>query len=355
MRLGAVCLVVGIAPWGCSGVGAESSSSSAAASGGSSSGGGTSSSVASSSTGTSSSSGDTGGTGSSTSSSSGGGVTSEQACADYAQAFCGAYQECTPWLLAYRWGDLATCLARVSLVCPQGFTAPGSAITPDLVQGCTNVFSSLTCAQLATGITPVACRYPDGTRGNGEPCTFSHQCASGVCRVSGTALCGVCAAAAQEGEDCNTDSDCAEGLACNGAFCVVPVARDGECGAVDICLGGLVCDHGFCEPPKQLDDICNPDASLCDARQGLYCNPATNRCQEIELVDDGDLCGVMPNTYRVCQTAGLCIFPENSEVGECTGHAADAATCDDDNGPRCLAPAFCFNGVCTLPDAQQCQ
>ena len=76
----------------------------------------------------------------------------------------------------------------------------------------------------------------------------------------------------------------------------------------------------------------------------------------VESALAGQTCGAdryPPTKYTVCAGGGSC---SSTFGGTCAPVAADGAPCSDiDTGPRCLAPARCVSGTCTLPNASSCK
>src|SRR2546425_2473550 len=63
-------------------------------------------------------------------------VSAEQACADYANAYCRVANTCTP-LFAQSWdGDFATCVAQMQVGCAVNFGAVGSHWAPSNLEAC---------------------------------------------------------------------------------------------------------------------------------------------------------------------------------------------------------------------------
>jgi hypothetical protein len=188
-----------------------------------------------------------------------------------------------------------------------------------------------------------------GTFAEGENCLSDSQCQSGVCaRIpfdpENPEVCwGTCAPGPQivgEGEPCeaeNVECDATQNLLCDVAadsdarVCVALGTRaEGEsCNYDSICTDGLVCDEGTCSTfaLAQLGDDCTAPLSGTTAssnvpcEQGLVCaNPDANgdgTCAEYGV--DGDAC---TDTYT-CKYGLYC----NAVDGTCTPIKEEGEVC----------------------------
>lgn len=302
--------------------------------------------------GTGGSSGGTGGTaGSGGTGGTGGGATGD--CGSVATAACNKLQQCAPLLIQGTYGDVQTCISRVTLSCKSGTTAPGASVKPAQFAACADAFSNLDCSALGHGIsTPSDCVIP-GSRDNGQACGSADQCKSGYCSVT-TGICGACADRAAAGKSCTSSDGCQSGLVCNSqGVCAQPAAAGGNCTDFRDCTAGLVCSSGTCGQPVGAGKACK--TGECNSLAGLFCNPSTNVCEQAQVADDGQPCGVVNNTFVACKASGHCSIPTGQLKGTCLAHADDGASCDAQNGPNCLPPAQCVNGQCVLGDPATCQ
>ncbi|MDB4927727.1 MAG: hypothetical protein JWM10_211, partial [Myxococcaceae bacterium] len=111
----------------------------------------------------------------------GDGVTVAAGCGALADALCNRYQTCTSGLTVTSiYGDVATCVRRVTLGCTSGAGLGGSALTGAALQRCATSSAALTCDQLFEGVTPAGCEVP-GTLAAGAPCAVDIQCQSRYC------------------------------------------------------------------------------------------------------------------------------------------------------------------------------
>jgi hypothetical protein len=325
------------------------------ANGGGGSGGGSSGGSGGTSSGTTSGSSG-GGSGSS---SGGGDVTVDQACADLASSLCGKIRTCAPFLVSLVWGDEAGCVAREKLACPALFNAPGTGITPGDAEACVPVYMAASCEDVVANKTPTACSF-HGSVPAGGACGVNEQCSDGAyCDVSGGQGCGTCSARATEGGSCTDDGNCQRGLVCakpnnSGAgTCTVPRGLGATCDKSHPCLATLGCTSGgMCGPVLGAGSSCT--TQVCDSLRGLYCNPATHICSQVQLAAPGNACGfsATDGSYAACAASGRCALASGSTTnGTCEATAADGQACDATRGPPCRPPAFCAAGTCTLPSA----
>ncbi len=206
----------------------------------------------------------------------------------------------------------------------------------------------LVACRPATGCTVVGSRA-DGTSCNdGNPCTRTDSCRTGVC-VGGDPV--VCVASDQ----CHTGV-CITGPI-SGGSCAYPNRPDGSsCSDGDACTLGDTCQAGACTsgapgcaPPDQCHtaaDSCDPvsgcsyparpDGTPCD--DGSACT-RSDTC-EAGLCTGGDPVTCVPSA--TCRAAGTC----DPTTGLCSDPpATDGAACDD--GRSCTAGDACRAGLCT--------
>ncbi len=244
---------------------------------------------------------------------------------------------------------------------------------------------------------------PNGTTcDDGDACTQTDSCQSGVCTGSNSVVCtpsdqchvagvcdplkGVCSdPEAPEETPCDDGDACTQIDTCQSGMCIG--ANDVVCTASDDCHDVGVCDPetGVCSDPPKADgspcddgdectliDTCQSgvctagsdvvctasdnchDVGVCDPETGVCSNPPR---ADGSACDDGDECtltdtcqgGVCTGTSPVvctasdqCHDAGVC----DSETGVCTDPPkTDGTTCDDGN--ECTLIDTCQSGVCT--------
>lgn len=287
------------------------------------------------------------------SSSGGSNVSTSQACADLAQSLCGRIDACAPLYVQIAYGDVATCQTRLGLTCQPALSATGVTATAGDVESCAQAYTSASCEDVLSNNSPSAC-HVHGSLPAGSPCGSDLQCTGdqSYCKLSTTAMCGVCSTRATAGGACTQSSDCQQGLACvtNGGAagtCAAPGAAGATCDATHPCKGDLACAGGTCKTPVEAGAACSATDDACDLPKGAYCNPTGMVCAQVGTAMAGGACGVVTGGYAVCTGAATCA------AGTCKAAAADGATCGS-NGASCLAPATCINGSCTLPDPSSC-
>jgi hypothetical protein len=84
------------------------------------------------------------------------------------------------------------------------------------------------------------------------------------------------------------------------------------------------------------------------------CNTLSSQCIALTLAQAGGACGpnsIIPTSYAVCPASGTC---SALIAGTCTAAAADGAACSPTASPKCMPPARCVSGRCTLPAPASC-
>ena len=191
---------------------------------------------------------------------------------------------------------------------------------------------------------------------DGEPCTASDVCSSGVCVGTGVPNC----------DDSNfcTNDFCTPGIGCqhsnvgNGTAC-----SDGNaCTQVDTCQSGVCTGASpvVCVAKDQCHDI-----GTCDPLSGACANPAKNdgaTCNDGQACTKTDVCtgGVCGGTSYTCPAADAC-----HQAGVCAGdgsctfaNKSNGTACDD--GVACTKSDVCTAGVCggtpyTCSSPNECQ
>jgi hypothetical protein len=276
----------------------------------------------------------------------------EQACKDFFSASCNKIESCSELFMVLGYGSVATCTQRLSLLCEPLLSAAGTTLSAGDFESCAAATRAQSCADAIAGVQPEACKVT-GTLEDGKACGSDPQCQSGYCRMSGA--CGVCAKQAAAGESCTMDEDCAGGLACRQQVCVQYAEVGESCGGnAPPCRSTLICNNGTCAKPLGAGESCQPLGSLCDSTQGLLCSPQSRVCEKIALAGDGEPCGLVSGSLVGCKSSGKC-KTDASGTGTCLAAAADGASCSTSDGPNCLPPASCEDGVCKLGDPSACQ
>jgi hypothetical protein len=298
-------------------------------------------------------------------------------CGTYADAYCAKHQSCTNGVSITRdWGDMSTCVARVTLTCTDSLGATGTGQTAALVEQCTAGLPSYSCADFLDNNLPATCN-PTGPGAAGSACTFNAQCASGFCANDRYGTCGTCAAPPAPGDSCAT-SNCGHGQGCywnDGVtnLCEPYLPAGSACGAYGnpACAADLTCQGassttgrgGTCAPAvATLGGACGSvDVPVgCDSTMGLWCTD--HACVSVTFAGDGMPCGYIGSGVTECRggacysSAGPYFSYAGPRTGTCRAYASDGAACDTSVGPGCLSPARCVTsgataGVCTVPVA----
>lgn len=294
-----------------------------------------------------------------------GGVTKQQACDEFSKAFCDVYQKCLPIFVTAGFGDVATCVARISKSCPATFDAPQTSANPNKISTCAGAVKVLSCEAISSA-TPAACIPDPGGLVDGATCIDDAQCKSTWCAKTEDSHCGKCTTQPKAGQPCikltsstgATETECGRNLNCTKDICVAPLGSGSACTDATSCAIGLVCFSGKCVSAGKAGQSCDPEgktAVSCDFLQGVFCNPSTKVCQEYAKSSAGQPCGVVSGEFKICTGGSKCIVPSGAMQGTCMAPAIDGGACDTTKGPDCVAPAKCIGGVCKLPDPSLCK
>lgn len=278
----------------------------------------------------------------------------EAACASLVDAVCGRLESCFPLTIRVAYKDVAQCKERQTTSCLKTFNAPGSTVTPADADACTSAYAALSCDALLGGSAPEACRFA-GSLTDGTPCGDGAQCVGRNCRKAAGSTCGACSTRAAAGATCQASNDCLDELTCAGGKCVAPAKAGAACSSTLPCEAPLRCANGVCAQPLAAGATCEPGPNdACDRLKGLFCDPTSKACKEVKLANAGEACGLVNGTFVACAAAGRCKTGPTGQ-GTCLAAAADGQPCSDKDGPSCIEPADCVNGVCTLPDPASCK
>jgi hypothetical protein len=293
------------------------------------------------------------------------------ACHDLMSTYCNWLASCDPIALQRQFGDVGTCVTRENLACA-GVTLTGTGWTADKLQQCSAQFSGMTC----TGnVGSVGCPTVHGTLPEGTPCEQSAQCASNGCTHTVVASpdgsvsnpgCGVCSSPV----DAGPPPGCGDGGACqspercvysNGTSrCMSPLPEGAPCSAtttncdVDLFCKQSASDAGtaVCTKRGAAGAACT-GYDECEHTPSLSCIAGT--CSAPTFVPVGGACD---NLGLQCEKGAHCSYPSPrppSGTGTCQAPAEDGSPCDSTNGPYCLVPANCRDGICHLPGDAQCR
>jgi hypothetical protein len=266
----------------------------------------------------------------------------------------------------------ATDCSQSEELCPEYYFSPGSTRTVEGMASCLDELRNKSCDEQRFGISP-SCLTP-GMLADDAPCSFSSQCASGVCStVDASATCTTCQPRTPAGEPCSTAFECVAGAFCDPitSTCVPavahpPAAEGAPCnnaGAPLIgCQGMLVCSptatsstpvchegphdreacpDNVCAPGLTClvttypDRACTLNTGMCDPRcpTGSLC--VGGRCQT--TVELGEACDP---AIAPCAPGLLC------KDGTCAPQPHRGEPCGDDD---CTRDLTCTDGVCSLP------
>ena len=195
------------------------------------------------------------------------------------------------------------------------------------------------------------CSNPNATNGtacnDGNACTQTDTCQTGVCTGSNPVVCTASDACHIAGT-CNTATGaCSNPNAANGTAC-----NDGNA-----CTSGDTCQSGTCtsgtpavctaSDPCHIAGTCNPGTGLCSnpsAANGTACSDG-NACTQSDTCQSGVCTGSNPvvcSASDPCHVAGTC----NTSTGLCTKpNATNGTTCSVGNA--CTQTDTCHSGVCT--------
>ena len=134
--------------------------------------------------------------------------TVDEACGQFATAFCGRLEGCAPFALQILYGDSATCdVARRRSGCMRDLEVPDTNQTTTDMVACAHDANNASCDDLVANNFPASCQIKPGVRVNGEGCGSSWQCMSTHCEKT-DGDCGVCAPRAAASGACTVDEGC---------------------------------------------------------------------------------------------------------------------------------------------------
>ena len=121
-----------------------------------------------------------------------------------------------------------------------------------------------------------------------------------------------------EGGACDSDSECARGMACYADLCTVMPSVGEGCFAGDDCREDLFCDaDGACRPPVGVGGFCPEGDIACE--EDLYCSPTYGDCQRYP--GNGESCDDSGGSCRdeyYCDRTRVC-RPTKTEGQACEG------------------------------------
>jgi K319-like protein len=193
---------------------------------------------------------------------------------------------------------------------------------------------------------------------DGNACTQSDTCQSGVCVGSNPVTCSA-------SDQCHAVGVCSPGT----GVCSNPTAPDGTaCSDGSACTLSDACQSGTCVGANPV--VCSPSdqchvAGVCDPGTGVCPNPSApdgascidgNACTQTDVCQSGVCTGsnsVVCTASDQCHAAGIC----NPGTGACSNPSApDGTSCDDGNA--CTVGDTCGGGACvgtaiTIPTETQ--
>jgi hypothetical protein len=283
-------------------------------------------------------------------------ITPATACSDVATALCDKIEACAPFFASVVYADRDTCVARSKINCESSFTAPGTSATTTRASECARDVKTAECEDLLARRPPETCRTLSGALEDGKVCGHDAQCKNKLCRVADGETCGACSSLGGPGSACERDEECNYELKCAGNKCT-PFGTAGiACSDTLPCKPSLTCTHGVCATPLAAGASCTFSVgdNPCDATGGYYCHPKNHVCTAFGQAPAGGTCELTVDKVTVCVGGADCTRGSNA-TGRCEAPAADGAACSDAAGPKCLAPAHCAAGVCTIIDPATCK
>jgi hypothetical protein len=208
------------------------------------------------------------------------------------------------------------------------------------------------------------CNTPYGTRAPGQPCLSYTQCSTlhcdGIRMADPNGLpnpralrCGTCATPLPEGAACDGVTDSCQGgtpgLSCFRGVCRERGGQGADCDSWNDCAGDWICTSGnFCGAGRAEGYTC---ASTIDCAGALACDPATTTCEPAEYGQPGAACDT---TFHWCWK-GSCDIAPGATSGVCPIVLPDGSACDpEDTARTCDTYAYCIDGVCKIPDPNDC-
>src|SRR5256884_393919 len=199
----------------------------------------------------------------------------------------------------------------------------------------------------STGVCSNPCKA-DGTACNdGDACTQTDTCESGVCAGSNLVVCTALDQCHDVGT-CNTSTGvCSDPPKADGTSC-----NDGNaCTRTDTCESGVCTGSNpvVCTASDQCHDAgtCNTGTGVCSnpaKANGTSCNDG-NACTQTDTCDSGVCTGSNPVACPASDqshNAGTC----NPVTGACSDPAkTDGTACNDGNA--CTRTDTCESGLCT--------
>lgn len=341
--------------------------------------------------------GDSGGAGGS---GAGDGLTAGTFCGAYAQAACGAIEncDCPPAQ------GMTTCAKKLAAGCQGSLIALIGAISLGEIafdaasaQACIDTAATTlkTCVLPTERNKPAACgNYMQDLATLGAKCSMfggNLPCAKGQGACTG--MTGLCEPLPKDGEPCFS-SHCVVGLVCDAGKCRPLQPKQGMCGSDLACKAGLVCVEGLCSEPQLKGAACTMESGCatglgCIAGQCAtaiaegqgcdpvgcgaegYCMPTPglkkcaakaqpgDACMQFDdcaagatcdFMKAGPTCATLPKVGEPCPMF-LCAGSATCSNGSCIVAPGNGEACAPDSPKPCAAPFGCdhsmiLTGVC---------
>jgi hypothetical protein len=276
-----------------------------------------------------------------------GGTTLASAIAQTAATICGKMRDCSPGLLAWRFGTYDECVTRSVALDTFVSGLADVSLSASTYTACGNAYAAVSCSQFV-GADPNECWTP-GNRANGQGCNAGDQCASMFCKQNAWS-CGTCAPMPAVGAACLYAADCGRGTWCTAGTCQKPRLLGETCTTDLPCSNELVCDTDKCAAAPAVQEA-SCDAAVgryCSWTQSLYC-ASNGKCVTTTWVATGQTCSASTTSASLCQKSGSCTS------GICVAAPADHNACDPADD-KCEWPAVCSSAkTCLVPsDAPIC-
>ena len=269
------------------------------------------------------------------------------------EAWCDALVRCGAY------PDLESCMSAIDVVgsdLREAFESGRASYDAGDAADCAAALGDATCEELAGAADLEACAGVwDGSQDDGEECASSAECAEGWCdpgECDPALSCCTGACAADEVEqgvaiagDCSIDP-CVADAYCDfdavPATCRELVALDGACFEGQ-CSAALYCrvtdpetGAGSCSELPGEGEPCDPDYPVC-ARADNWCDPVDDACRTLAAVDEA--CDELSDNcvpYAWCSPDGVCV-----------ARPGEGEPCED--WPPCLGDLECLDDTCVIP------
>jgi hypothetical protein len=233
---------------------------------------------------------------------------------------------------------------------------------------CLQAVEAQGCDLFASRNPPICDEALSGDVALGGPCSIDAECSGDAhCDLGGGTCPGVCAERRGDGEMCTESDDCQSGLTCQSSVCRAPAGPGETCGGPSgpECRLGLTCVG---EDTTTTAGTCGEFAVLLSGKAGEACNPSAEPRKLCEtslscVLDPITLAGMTFSCQPKSGSGAACRlgFPEPCPSGEYCKVANPLigdGTCTrmPQSGESCLTETFrlsdcaldlvCVNGTC---------